>query len=246
MKKLKKRKSKKDLGQVPTVSESEVSKTEAKPKKKRKTYVKFDDFLGNNEIALTNAQLPAVYPYLEKMGYTDVLMQQKLDENVGVRKLYSTQQGALGKQYQATKDLKDWKATCHEGYIEHLETARLAFANDIAADVALGLKGARKAKAELYIAQAKQFYKGVIDNADYAAILLKKGIDKATLTTSLANIDQLEKLLQLQQHAKGDAQAATKALNAGRKALQKWMTEFKKYAKIALKKQPSLLVMLGY
>jgi len=246
MRKLKKRKSKKDLGQDLTVSKSETAKTDALPKKKRKNYVKLDDFLGNNTIALTNGQLPTIYPYLEKVGYTDVLMQQKLLENEKVNNLYVAQQGALGKQYQATKDFKVWKATCHEAYIDHIETARLAFANDIAADVALGLKGARKAKSELYIAQAKQFYKGVIDNADYVAELLKKGIDKATLTTSLANIDQLEQLFLLQQHAKGDAQAATKALNAGRKALQKWMTEFKKYAVIATKKEPTLLVMLGY
>ena len=71
-------------------------------------------------------------------------------------------------------------------------------------------------------------------------------MDNATLTLSLANIDQLEKLLQLQQQAKGDAQAATKALKAGRKVLQKWMVEFKKYAVIATKKEPTLLVMLGY
>ncbi len=246
MKRLKKRKIKKVLDQTPTVSELKVAKSAKEPKKKRKTYVTLDEFLKKNEVALTNGQLPAVFPYLDKMGYNSALLNQKLAENESVYKLYAEQQKILGKQYAATDNFKRWKATCHKTYIEHVEMARLAFAEDIAAGVALGLKGARKAKAELYIAQAKQFYKGVIENSDYAAVLLKKGIDNDTLTLSLANIDQLEKLLQLQQKAKGNAQAATKALKAGRKTLQKWMTEFKEYAVIALKKKPELLTMLGY
>ena len=246
MKKLKKRKVKKEVVQVATVSMSEVAKTAKQPKKKRKTYINIEEFLKNNDVALTNGLLPAVFPYLDKMGYSDALMNQKLAENEGVHGLYVAQQKALGKRNGATNNLKQWKASCHKTYIDHIAMARMAFADDIAADVALGLKGARKAKAELYIAQAKQFYNGVLDHPAYAAILSKRGMDNATLTSSLANIDQLEKLLQLQQQAKGDAQAATKALKAGRKTLQQWMTEFKKFAVIALKDQPGLLTMLGY
>lgn len=208
-------------------------------------YVPVDKYIADAKIALANAALPDIAPLLARRSYPATTITAKQAKLTALEGLVLAQVKEYGEQYEATKNYNDAIAALYPDYIEHIELARMKFKNDTAAKTTLGLKGKRKESQSGITAQGLQFYKGILDNADYTAAMDSKGVDAAELQAAKAGFENLTNLAIAQAKETGEAQEATAERDEVYDDFKEWMDEFLATAQIALRKTPQLMEKLG-
>ena len=140
----------------------------------------------------------------------------------------------------ATAGLND--GTARQAYADFRETARVKFS--VAADrSALGLNGAVPRDLQKFITTATSSHQAA-QGAAYTAVLTKAGIPAADLTADLAALKALGELHSQFDTKAGDAQQATEARDTAHDAMAKWVREYRRLGKIALRGKPGLLAKL--
>lgn len=210
------------------------------------SYITISQFVTDGSNALTNALLDDIEPLLLKRGIKKADVIAKQTEFDKLATLNEDQKTEYGQSYQATADYTALEKTLHEDYIDHLELARIAFKNNIAAQTGLGLRGRRKLDEAGYCKQALQFYNGILNSADYKTAMLTKGVDTAEATAMQVGFTNLEALSAKKDKEFGEAQSATKKRNKLYDDLSEWYSDFKKTAIIALRKYPQYREKLGW
>jgi hypothetical protein len=223
---------------------STTGSTPATPTTKTE-YVPMDKYIADAKIALANAALPDIAPLLARRSYPATIITAKQAELATLEGLVLAQVKEYGEQYEATKKYNDAIAALYSDYIEHIELARMKFKNDTAAKTTLGLKGKRKESQSGITAQGLQFYKGVLDNADYTAAMDSKGVDVAELQAAKAGFENLTNLAAAQAKETGEAQEATAKRDEAYDNFKEWMDEFLATATIALRKSPQMMEKMG-
>ena len=148
-----------------------------------------------------------------------------------------TQKRVLAKQMAA--EVKELKAL----YKEHLSIARFVYRNDTFMQDQLELKGTRKGDWAGWLAQVLEFYTKVETLA--LAVMKKNGATAEDLARGKAIAAAMMAAYVDKKSNKGDAQSATKRRDEVLKAIDSWVSSFKKVARVALEKDPQLLEVLG-
>ena len=175
--------------------------------------------------------------------------QARLDEGRAlvdaVRLDRRAQDRELGEQFDATDDAGDAWEAARKPYRREVTFAREALAGDRGALEDLGLLGRRERSRVGAMDQAHNFYSSALDRPDLAKRLDNVGLDRAVLEAGLARVEAVAETRGDQQDERTDADAASKAKQKARKALDDWMVPFLETARTEFSDDPEELGRLG-
>ncbi|WPP52793.1 hypothetical protein [Catalinimonas niigatensis] len=186
---------------------------------------------------------PKVKLQMSSFGYTAERMQQGY-EFVNTFLLLQDEKDNCysrnsGLRQQLDQDVKALKSL----YKDHLTIARFAFRTDAYMQAQLHLKGKRKTDWAGWTAQVQHFYNRI--EAEGMAAMKKHGAKAEELVQGKAMADALRATHQDKQSITADAQSATQRRDEVLKAMNRWVSDFKKVAQVALQDDPQLLEALG-
>jgi len=148
---------------------------------------------------------------------------------------------AAGAQQEASRLHDEAKEVATDAYQALAKTARAIFIDDKARLEALGLSGAMPRTTAGFIAAATTLFvnaQGVRELADY-------GYNVDRLVAEYAKITAYIEADNRQEAAKGAAQQAAREQDAALKALNEWVAQYIKIARVALREKTQLLEKIG-
>lgn len=192
------------------------------------------------QLAITNSLAdPEIKAAVAQYGYTTTKL------NAG-KKLYDTalaavnaQKSGRGNQKTATADLKAKEKDARDAYQAAAKVARAALDKDGLAK--LGLAGKEPRGTAGFITAGYTLF----DNAAESGLLAEFGYDADRLAAERAKIEAFDQANQAQEMAKGAAQQATQDQEAALKAMNDWVAQYLKIAKVALRGKKQLLEKIG-
>ncbi|WPP49915.1 hypothetical protein [Catalinimonas niigatensis] len=159
-----------------------------------------------------------------------------------VQMLQSVKQDKYGKQFETADALKSQTQEVKSLYRKHVRSARLAFEKQRGIMEQLQLSGRRKGDVMGLLEQIYAFYSKI---EMFTEEMGKYNVGGEELTQAKAMVEAIYAIRQQQMQSKGDAQDATQKRDEKRRALQAWVAQFKRVARVALHDEPQLLEVLG-
>jgi hypothetical protein len=198
------------------------------------------------QIALDNARTDAdLAEALATFGYNPARLQQGnlLRE---AAQTHMQRQYALYGNFIAAQDAykESWRQT-RLTYMDYIKIARVALKDDRGVRQVLGLAAPRRYDLAGWITQAQLFYKAALADTDILSRLAIFGITSAMLELGRQQVAMVDAQDATRQQQKGSAFDATRQRDAAFVALEEWMRDFVKSARMALKGRPQLLAQLG-
>ncbi len=164
----------------------------------------------------------------------------------GGRELYeraqaavNTQKLAAGAQQDATQAVQEAQKVAADAYQALAKVARAVC--EPSQLTALGLSGKTPRDTAGFLAAAYTLF----DNAVSLGALSGFGYTAEKLAAERGKITAYDEANQRQEAAKGAAQQATREQEAALQALNEWVAQYLKIAKVALREKPQLLEKLG-
>jgi len=194
-------------------------------------------------LATNVANHPRVKQQMEQFGYTAERMQEVYDLLRQAEALKAEKKNHYSQKYALAKQMKDDVNALKALYMEHLNIARFAFRKDAYMQDQLELKGLRKKDWAGWLAQVISFYTRV--EAKGLAVMKRNGAPAEEIVQGKAMAEALMAAYQNKKSNAGDAQSATQKRDAVLRALDRWVSDFKKIAQVALQDDPQLLEVLG-
>ena len=189
------------------------------------------------------AKHPRVKQQMELFGYTAARMQELQDMLYEVEALKAEKKNFYGQKRALTKQMAADVNALKALYMEHLTVARFVFRKDAYMQDLLELRGKRKTDWAGWLAQANSFYTGA--EASALAVMKKNGVTAEEIAQGKAMADALRAAYQARKSNAGNAQSATQRRDEVLKTLDRWVSDYKKIARVALQDDPQLLEALG-
>jgi len=206
-----------------------------------------DEQLSAAQLALDNAlNQPEILAALADYRYDAARLNEGKTLFTQVQDLHALQKALYGRQYAATEAFHNAWNTAKDVYMDYVTIARLALKTTPAALLSLGLNGKRKIAFAGWITEALLFYDNAAHNEDISNALAEFGLIGAKLAKGRALVEAVVDANGIQEQAKGSAQAATLKRDEALAALNAWLGDFRRIAKIALKGKEQLLGSLGF
>jgi hypothetical protein len=159
--------------------------------------------------------------------------------------LYQRQKIEYGNLLAANDAFDQAQRRAQDSYMRQVKVARVALKNNRSALQKLGLVGMRKRAHASWRAQAQQFCANALAEPEILARLNAFGVTEAQLASSQRQINLAATSHATRQQRKGAAQDATYQRDIAMAALDAWMSDFLKVARVALQDRPQLLAQLG-
>jgi len=197
--------------------------------------IRIDNSLANNDVKTEVA----------KKGYTEEKLLEgkeiikKADAAVKVRISLD------GAAQDATAVEKQRKNNAHNAYQGFAKIARAKYKPGSPELVTLGLVGAERVSTAEFIKAGYVLFDNAKSDAAIAAAVATNGYTAEVLTAERAKIEAYEKANKDQTSAIGDAQNATEEQTKALKAMNDWISEFTKIARVALNGKKKLLEKIG-
>ncbi len=157
----------------------------------------------------------------------------------------NAQTAAAGAQRQATAQARAAEQQARDSYQALAQVSRAVFARNAAQRIALGLGGKTPQVVPAFLAAAATLFDNAIAVAEIRQELSNYGYTDARLAQERAMIAAFEQANQAQVAAIGAAQQATRDQRAALSALNQWVAQYLKIAKIALRSKPELVEKIG-
>lgn len=149
-------------------------------------------------------------------------------------------------QVRVNGELQSAETACRLAYSSLAGVARAIFLKDKAALAALGLVGKTPRTLAGFLLAAEKLFDGALGtSASVKAQLAAYGYTTERLTSERATLTALHAASRAQDTAKGETQSLTISLNTALEALDAYVMQYRKIARIALKGNPQLLEKLG-
>jgi len=198
------------------------------------------------ELALNNAKGdPDTLAVLTNFGYPEARIDEGLALVTAAQNAHRTQDQQRGEQFAATDALEAQREAVYERYMRHVKLARVALADDRGAQEDLGLDGVRSRDLEGWIDQARNFYTSALATPAVLSALAPYGMTAPALTTARAEVEAVEEARRTTREEREDAQSATVSRRAALDALDAYMSDFIKVARVAFADDPQRLERLG-
>jgi len=186
---------------------------------------------------------PETGPLMAAKGYDAPELQNGVTLQAAAQDTFNARQQAIAKRDAASEAFDTAEKAARQTYADFRETARIMFS--AATDrSALGLNGAVPKDLQKFITTATASYNAA-KAAAYVPVLAKVDFPATKVTAELAAVKKLGELHSKFDTADGDAATATTNRDTAYKAMAKWMSEYRRLAKIALRGKPGLLAKLG-
>jgi hypothetical protein len=129
--------------------------------------------------------------------------------------------------------------------MRYIKVARVVLKNDRGAQQKLNLAAQRKRNLSGWLAQAQQFYANALSDTTILDKLAGFGITQAMLEAGQRQMDTVGATDAERRQRKGAAQDSTSMRDDAVAALDEWMRDFIKIARVALQDRPQFLEKLG-
>jgi len=176
-----------------------------------------------------------------KLGYPAEMINEGWELYQAAVHAVNAQRAAAGAQQETTRLHDEARKAAKDAYQALAKTARAIFIDDQAQLEALGLHGTMPLATAAFIAAAITLF----ENAQGVLELAKYGYDADQLTAEQAKIAAYIEADNRQEAAKGAAQQATREQEAALRALNEWVAQYIKIAKVALREKAQLLEKIG-
>ncbi len=204
-----------------------------------------DALFARARISLVNGRdVPEAQAVLAPLGYDPKRLNAGLALLDAAVKEADEQVVEYEEQYAATATLAQTLRAFKAVYIPHLEMARLKFKNDVHAK-RLGLTGLRRKDMPGVLAQGRQFYAGLRDDADLGAAMAEWTVGPGVVAAALAAIERVESAAVDQAREAGEAEVATAERDTAVKALTDFLAVYEELSRIVLADRPQLMETLG-
>ena len=130
-------------------------------------------------------------------------------------------------------------------YIKYFTLAKIAFAHDSAAFVALHLNARTTPSLNGWLSQTKNFYTLLLQNQKWTDSLQAFNVSRQDLEAGLKEVLDVETAASVILKEKGEAQDAVDKRDAKLDELNRWINDFEAVARIALVASPQQLEKLG-
>jgi hypothetical protein len=188
---------------------------------------------------------PEIQHMVARYGYT-------LDKLAEGQRLYDTaianvnaQASASAEQRLATARLRAAEAAARASYQALAQLARAVLPPGNGHRLALGLVGAAPQGTPAFLKAGDTLFANALNVVEIKALLAEYGYDEARFEAERAQIEAFERAYKAQVAARGAAQHATRAHHATFTSLKRWVAQYLKIAKIALRDKPELIEKLG-
>ncbi len=130
-------------------------------------------------------------------------------------------------------------------YIKYFTLAKIAFAHDSAAFVALHLNARTTPSFNGWLSQTKNFYTLLLQNQKWTDSLQAFNVTRQDLEAGLKEVLDVEAAASVILKEKGEAQDAVDKRDAKLDELNRWINDFESVARLALAASPQQLEKLG-
>ena len=130
-------------------------------------------------------------------------------------------------------------------YIKYFTLAKIAFAHDSAAFVALHLNARTTPSLNGWLSQTKNFYTLLLQNQKWTDSLQAFNVSRQDLEAGLKEVLDVEAAASVILKEKGEAQDAVDKRDAKLDELNRWINDFEAVARLALAASPQQLEKLG-
>jgi hypothetical protein len=157
----------------------------------------------------------------------------------------AAQAAAAGAACRTTEQTDAAEQQARYAYQGLVQTVRAIYRANASQRTTLEVVGPMPDDTAKFIAIATTLFNNALSVEEIAVVLARYGYDAATLQRERALITTYQQAVQAQALAKGAAKRATSAQRQALSDLQRWVTQYTRIAKIALRRQPALLKSLG-
>ena len=151
-----------------------------------------------------------------------------------------------GEQVSATRALEEaWDAFHTKVYMPDVAVGRVVFKGEDGPRRRLRLVGGRADGFDEYVQDARVFYETLQNDEALQARMTERGVPPSEVAADKEKLDELARLDRVQEREKSEAQQATRRRDDARRAFADWLSDYQKFAKVALRETPDLAEQLG-
>lgn len=200
--------------------------------------------LGAARLALTNAMLPELQPYLLPFAYGPDRIAEGEALRVAAEELHYEAGQARTDAQIATDAQNATRKAAHRVYMRHVKLARIVLP-DPALGRELGLDARRERALLPWLDQAHAFYTRALAHPEAAARLAAAGADAEALQAGLDGIEAVRTARAERQTLAARSVSMTAARDEALGALGAWMADFFAIARLAFEDDPQRMESLG-
>ena len=202
--------------------------------------------LNASQVAITNTLADAeIQGLVTQFGYTPEKMTEGKALYDNALSAVNAQIASAGSQFQATSNLKAAETVARDAYQALAKVARAVFINDSARLAQLGLNGAMPRTIAAFISSAYAVFDNAVNVPEIKSALASFGYSDEKLASERQKITAYDSANQVQESLKGAAQQATRDQDTALKAMNAWLAQYIKIAKVALRDKKQLLEKIG-
>ena len=199
------------------------------------------------QVAIDNALGDSgILTALTTYGYNTTKINAGKTLLTSAQELFNKQKVEYGEQYEASEKVEKAWDEADKAYMKAIKVARVALKDNVKAQASLMLSGERKRTLSGWLEQADAFYTNLIKDTDLMNKMSEYGYNATKLNNELALVKSVKDVNLEQEKEKGEAQDATKKRDAKMDELDRWMSDFKEIAFVALDENPQWLEKLGF
>ena len=109
----------------------------------------------------------------------------------------------------------------------------------------VGASGRRQKAVAAYFIEAEWFYHALANDESLLKMMSVYGYTKQTILQRQKEIENIYRLMEQKARASGEAQHSTQVRNRKLRELDRWVSEYKKVARLAFRDSPQYLEKLG-
>jgi hypothetical protein len=188
---------------------------------------------------------PAIFERVALRGYNAVEMAEGQRLHRAAVDAVDAQAAAAGAALLATDQAQSAEKEARDAYQRLAQTVRAIFPAQSSQRKALEIVGRTPQNIAGFIAVATTLFNNAINLPEITIVLSRYGYSVETLQQERELLITFQRAVQAQAGAQSAAKQATRAQTVALTALQRWVAQYTKIAKIALKTQPELLKALG-
>jgi len=196
---------------------------------------KVDDVLGQS---LTDQGLVSS---MSSFGYGLKEMEQGRELLEAVRQIDQEQEAAQERRKELNRQRGDLHKNLQKRYMRIVKLGRIVFDDNECAGKTLGLNGPREKQFDEWYRQVYMFCKNLIAETSWLDSLKGFGVKRGDLDNILEDLEKLEELNTRFEHAKNLSKEMTRKKKKKVMALQDWLSDYIKIARMALEEKPQLL-----
>ncbi len=195
--------------------------------------------------ALSNATNdPQIAAILARCGYDAERLQEGLALYQAARDTLQIQGDSRFNKVHATERLQSYWKEAQFHYQQDLRAARVALKQTGGTQYRLQLDGKRMKAFDEWLGQAKAFYFGLRNQVELQSVVQSMGLTVERIQQGIESLQTLETFRLQQNVQKGSARAMQRQQQQAINTLERWMTTFRQYARLALASTPEYLVTL--